>query len=286
MRNGLDAAYEHCRALTRREAKNFYYGFMLLPRDQRYAVYAAYAFARTCDDIVDAGLPVGEARRRLNAYREALGACLAGRPEGPVFQALNETVVRYRIPHEYLIGLIDGVELDLTHSRYETFDALRDYCYNVASVVGLITIEIFGYRGGETARAHAADLGIALQLTNILRDLQEDGERGRIYIPSEEMGWFGYEEADLLGGKSGPEFRRLMAYQVDRARDYYARGRKLLPLLPVRARACVGAMAGIYSSILDDIDRRPADVFRRRVSLSATQKIALAGRELVRSVVS
>jgi phytoene synthase len=286
MKNGLEAAYEHCRTITRREAKNFYYGFMLLPAKQRRAIYSAYAFARTCDDIVDAGLPTDEARRRLNAYRESLAACLDGQPKGPVFEALHETIRRYRIPHEYFTQLIDGVEMDLTHNRYETFEALRGYCYNVASIVGLISIEIFGYRGGETARSHAADLGIALQLTNILRDILEDAARGRIYIPAEEMGWFGYEEADLLAGKSGPEFRRLMAYQTDRARDYFARGRKLLPLLGVRARACVGAMAGIYSSILDDIERRPADVFRRRVSLGTGQKIALAGRELVRSVVT
>jgi phytoene synthase len=156
----------------------------------------------------------------------------------------------------------------------------------VASVVGLISIEIFGYTGGEEARGYAADLGIALQLTNILRDIQEDAGRGRIYLPLDELEWFGYSEPELLAGASTPEFRQLIAFQADRARHYYAQGRKLLPFLPARARACVGVMAGIYHSILDEIQRDPGVVFRRRVSLSAGQKLALAGKELVRSVVS
>jgi phytoene synthase len=210
---------------------------------------------------------------------------MAGRGSTPVFAALGETVRQYRIPREYLVDLIDGVETDLTRTRYETFDELKDYCYHVASVVGLISIEIFGYSGGETARRHAADLGIALQLTNILRDIREDAERDRIYIPLDELEWFGYSEEELLTGRATPDFRRLIAFQVDRARQYYALGRKLLVHLPRRARACVGVMAGIYSTILDDIERDPAVVFRQRVSVGTGQKLALAGRELVRSVV-
>ena len=152
--------------------------------------------------------------------------------------------------------------------------------------MGLICLEIFGYNGGETARTHAADLGVALQVTNILRDVREDAERGRIYLPLDEMEWFGYSTEELLAGRVTREFRRLMAFQVDRARQYYSLGRELLPHLPRRARACVGAMAGIYSSILDGIERDPGVVFERRISLNTGQKLALAGRELVRSVVS
>jgi len=284
MKDDLTAAYEYCQALTKREAKNFYYGFMLLPERQRRAIYAAYAFARICDDIVDRDLPTDEASRQLAAYRRSFDRCLNGQPEGPVFQALRHVVDSFSIPPEYFYDLIEGVKIDLTTRRYQTFDELKRYCYLVASTVGLISIEIFGYAGEETARRHAADLGVALQLTNILRDIHEDAGRGRVYLPQNELARFGYTEEELLAGRATPAFQRLLAFQIERARRYYADGRRLLPYLPRRARACVGVMAGIYSSILSDIEREPDVVFRRRVSLSAGQKLALAGRELVRSL--
>ena len=287
MRNGLDSAYEYCQELTRREAKNFYYGFILLPNDQRRAIYAAYAFARRCDDIADDdGLPRAEAGARLKEYRRALERCLCGRTDGPTFAALKHAIDRYSIPPSYFHELIDGVEMDLTASRYPDFEELKTYCRLVASVVGQICIEVFGYRGGERARARAADLGIALQLTNILRDIREDGERGRIYLPLDEIARFGYSEEELLAAEVTPAFRQLMAFQCERAQQFYESGRKLLPYLPRRPRACVGAMAGIYRSILQEIQRDPSVVFSRRVSLSTGQKLALAGRELLRSAVS
>ena len=285
MTDGLTAAYDHCQALTKREARNFYYGFMLLPGGQRRAIYAAYAFARECDDIVDAGLPTEEASLRLAAYRESLDRCLQGRPQGEVLVALRDAIERYRIPHEYFYWLIEGVETDLTVRRYASFEELKRYCYLVASVVGLISISIFGHRGGDEARRRAADLGIALQLTNILRDVQEDLQRDRIYLPLEELARFGYAEDDLREGVVNDAFRRLMAFQTERAREYFESGRRLLPYLSRRARACVGVMASIYSTILGDIRREPETVLERRVSLSAGQKLALAGRELVRSLV-
>jgi phytoene synthase len=285
MRDELRAAYDCCQSLTKREAKNFYYGFMLLPAHQRRAIYAAYAFARECDDIVDAGLPSGEASLRLAAYRESLDRCIEGHPQRLVLVALRDAIERYHIPHDYFYRLMEGVETDLTVRRYASFEELRRYCYLVASVVGLISISIFGYRGGEQARRHAADLGIALQLTNILRDVQEDLERDRIYLPLDELVRFGYEEDDLRRGVANDAFRQLMAFQAGRARRYFESGRGLLPHLPRRARACVGVMAGIYSTILDDVHREPATVLKRRVSLSAGHKLALAGRELVRSLV-
>ncbi len=281
---GLEAAYEHCRDLTRREAKNFYYGFSLLPDMQRRAIYAAYAFARQADDIVDSDLPPAEAAAQLAAYQSALDACLDGEPEGPVFRALFHAVSKYDIPPRHLYELLEGCRTDITCNRYETFDDLRDYCSQVASSVGLISIAIFGYRGGERARRYAADLGVALQLTNILRDVREDAERGRIYLPRDEMEWFGFTEDDLLAGRTSREFRHFMAYQTGRARDYFRQGRRLLPLLPARPRACVGVMAGIYGAILDDIERHPAVILRERVSISTGHKLALAGRELVRAV--
>ena len=286
MGDGLEQAYRYCRELAKLEARNFYYGFILLPAAKRRAVYAAYAFARACDDIVDDDLGPEEKAGRLAEYRRQLEQCLDGRPAGPVFLALADTISRYHIPPDYLRQLIDGVEMDLTVRRYRTFDELRRYCYGVASTVGLVCIEIFGYRDGQQARRHAEDLGIALQLTNILRDIREDARRDRIYIPAEELGRFGYSEADVLEGTCNDSFLELVRFEAQRARHYFASGRKLLPLLPRRSRACAAVLQGIYSQVLARIEAHPSDVLRERVSLSSRQKLALAGRELVRSLVA
>jgi phytoene synthase len=283
MDESLDTAYRHCQTLTRREARNFYYGFLLLPRSQRRAIYATYAFAREADDIVDEDLPPKEKALRLAAFRESLDRCLAGAPQGPLFTALCHTVDTFDIPHRHLYELIEGAEMDLSVRRYNSFSELHRYCYLVAASVGLISIEIFGYRGGERAREHAVDLGIALQLTNILRDLREDAGRDRIYIPQEDLARFGYRETELLAGVSDGAFRELLAYQIERARDYYRRGARLFPYLPRQASACVSVMSGIYSRILDNIESRPGAVFQERIGLGAGQKLALAGRELMRS---
>ena len=285
MDDSLDTAYRHCRDLTKQEAKNFYYGFFLLPEQKQRAIYAVYAFARQCDDIVDNESPQSEKTESLASFRQTLDRCLEGSPEGPLFVALRHTVDTYRIPHQYLHQLIDGVEMDIAVHRYDNFDELRRYCYLVASTVGLICIEIFGYDGSPSARDHAIDLGITLQLTNILRDIREDAERGRVYIPQDELAAFGYSEDELLRGVTNDSYQRLLAYQVQRARDYYQRGRQLLAYLPRRPRACVGVMAGIYSRILDDIEQRPQEVLRARIGLSTGYKLALAGRELMRSLV-
>jgi len=282
----LQAAYRYCQELARREAKNFYYGFILLPPAKRQAIYASYAFARRCDDIVDSDLEPDEKVRQLAEYRSQLEQCLHGYPSSPIFLALHDTIRRYRIPSQYLSQLIDGVEMDLTVHRYPTFADLRRYCYGVASTMGLISIEIFGYRDGQQARQHAEDLGIALQLTNILRDIREDAERDRIYIPQDEMERFRCSEADILGGVANETSLQLMRFQVERARAYFERGRKLLPLLPRRSRACTAVLQSIYSRILERIEARPSAVLRERVSLSGGQKLALAGRELVRSLVT
>jgi phytoene synthase len=281
----LQRAYRYCQEIAKREAKNFYFGFVLLPPAKRQAIYASYAFARRCDDIVDADLEPQEKVRQLAEYRSRLEQCLRGRPSDPIFLALQDTIRRYRIPPEYFWQLIDGVEMDLTVRRYPTFADLRRYCYGVASTVGLISIEIFGYRDDQEARQHAEDLGIALQLTNILRDIREDAERDRIYIPQDEMERFRYSEADILDGIANEASLHLMRFQVERAREYFERGRELLPLLPRRPRACTAVLQGIYSRILERIEARPSAVLRERVSLSGSQKLALAGRELVRSLV-
>jgi phytoene synthase len=282
----VQGAYRYCQELAKREAKNFYYGFILLPPAKRQAIYAVYAFARRCDDIVDDDLEPEENARQLAEYRRRLEQCLHGQPSGPIFLALQDAIRRYRIPPEYFWQLIDGVEMDLTVRRYPTFAELRRYCYGVASTVGLISIEIFGYRDGQQARQHAEDLGIALQLTNILRDIREDAQRDRIYIPQDEMERFRYSEADIFNGIVNEPSLHLMQFQVERAREYFERGRKLLPLLPRRSRACTAVLQGIYSRILERIEAQPSAVLRERVSLSGSQKLALAGRELVRSLVT
>lgn len=286
MEGSLQAAYRYCQELAKREAKNFYYGFILLPPAKRQAICAGYAFARRCDDIVDDDLEPEEKVRQLAEYRRRLEQCLRGHPSGPIFLALHDTILRYRIPPEHFWQLIDGVEMDLAVRRYPTFADLRRYCYGVASTVGLIAIEIFGYTNGQRARQHAEDLGIALQLTNILRDVREDAVRDRIYIPQDEMERFCCPEADILGGIANEASLQLMQFQVQRARAYFERGRKLLPLLPRRSRACTAVLQGIYGRILERIEARPCAVLRERVSLSGSQKLALAGRELVRSLVT
>ncbi len=283
MKSDLEQAYDYCQEITRRSATNFYYGFLLLPRVRRRGIYAAYAFARECDDIADGELPFEEAKRRLSDFREVLERALAGKPEGPVMVALKDVAERFHVPAEHLFGLIDGVEMDLSTRRFQTFGDLVRYCRLVASTIGLISAEIFGCGGGLVARGYASDLGIAFQLTNILRDIREDAARGRLYLPLEEISYFGCREEDLMEGKVTSGFSRLMAFQIERARGYYTEGHRLLPYLPRRARACVGAMAGIYGEILEDIARRPGSVFQTRVSLGTGQKLAVAGRELVRS---
>jgi phytoene synthase len=284
--SSLPEAYRYCQELAKQEAKNFYYGFIFLPPAKRQAIYASYAFARRCDDIVDDDLEPEEKVRQLAEYRRRLEQCLHGRPSSPIFLALQDTILRYRVPPEYFWQLIDGVEMDLTVRRYPTFADLRRYCYGVASTLGLICIEIFGYRDGQQARQHAEDLGIALQLTNILRDIREDAQRDRIYIPQDEMERFRYSEADMFNGVANEAFLHLMQFQVERAREYLEQGRKLLPLLPRRSRACAAVLQSIYSTILQRVEAQPSAVLRERVSLSGSQKLALAGRELVRSLVA
>ncbi|MBI2856501.1 MAG: presqualene diphosphate synthase HpnD [Chloroflexi bacterium] len=273
----LDQAYEYCRRLTRERAKNFYYAFVTLPPRKRKAIYAAYAFCRLCDDATDEAIPTEEKLRQVKEQRENLRQTYAGAPDGPVLLALKDTIETYGIPQEYLEEVVNGVEMDVRRNRYATFDELKEYCYRVASAVGLICIEIFGYKDPR-AREHAIDLGIAMQLTNILRDIQEDLERDRIYIPLEDMERFGYSEEALLRGEMGDPFQALMRFQVGRAREYFQRGKHLLPMLSYRARACPAVLHGLYSRLLDRIEDADYNVFNGRISLSTREKLALTAR--------
>lgn len=271
------AATEWCRAYTKERAKNFYYAFAVLPRDQRAAIYAAYAFSGYVDDIVDELEELEEQRRLLADARERLHAAKAGRREGPLFVALGAAFDRFDIPVAFFERLVDGVEMDLERTRYATWPELRTYCYHVASMVGLICTSIFGARGGERATKAAVDLGIALQLVNIMRDVREDAARGRVYFPLEELATFGLAPEDILAGTYDERFVALMRLYDRRARAYYRRGRALLPLLDLRPRMCVNVLQGVYAAILDRIARREYDVLSERVSLSLPEKLALVG---------
>ncbi len=247
-------------------------------------MYAAYAYCRLCDDLSDDDLPIDEKTRRIQGIDALLEEARAGNPDGPVFEALAHAAVEYDIPYEDLVEVARGVEMDLTISRYETFDDLKTYCYRVASVVGLICIQIMGYTD-QRAREYAIDLGLAMQLTNILRDIREDAERGRIYIPQEDLRRFGYSEEDLLAGTVNDQFRSLMEFEVARAREYFERGKRLLKLLPVRTRAFPAVLGGLYGRVLDRIEARNYNVFEGRVGLSTREKVGLAVRLWIQSYI-
>lgn len=275
----LDEAYERCRDIAREQARNFYYGFILLPPERRAGIYAAYAFSRRADDSVDGDEPMAERLAAVAARRTELDACVAGEPPAGdlVLVALADTIRRFGIPREPLDALLDGVETDLTVTRYPDFPALKAYCDRVAAAVGVVSLYIFGFTDPR-APAHARDLGVAMQLVNIMRDVAEDAERDRIYLPADEMAAHGVSEDDIRCGHAGPGFRALMREQALRARDYFERGERLLPMLDRRARMCVSMLSGLYLEILAAIEQRDFDVFTGRVALSTPHKLALMGR--------
>ncbi len=278
-------AYQACREITRREARNFYYGFVLLPAQRREAIYAAYAFSRRCDDSVDGDEPLDEKLVALDRRREELARCYAGDPpaDDPVLVALSDAVRRFAIPRTHLEHLLEGVEWDLQVARYPDFAALEEYCDRVAGAVGLVSLHVFGFTDVAAPR-HARDLGVALQLVNIMRDVAEDAGRGRIYLPQDELRAHGVSEKEVLEGLSSERFQALMATQGARARRYFARGEQLLPLLDRRARMCVAILAGLYREILTSIESRDYDVFGERVALSTGRKLSVMGHETLASL--
>lgn len=268
----LDAAYAACEALTRSKARNFYYPIAGLTRDRRLAMCAVYAFSRGADDIADEP-GIEDRPARFTDYRRRLAAAFDGSPEGDTFVALADAIRRFRIPRRPLEEIVEGAEQDLTVARYATFDDLRAYCAKVASAVGLVCIEIFGY-SDPAARAHAEALGIGMQLTNILRDVGEDARRGRVYLPADELARFGVAEADILAERATPAFRELLRFQIARAREFFANSEGLFPLLTRKARFCPLAIRGLYLRILRKIEKRGHDVFGERIALSGPAKVA------------
>ena len=277
MATELELAYDHCQRIAKDQAKNFYYAFRTLPARKRRAIYAAYAFCRYCDDIADETLPVEEKQRRLAYTRQLLADSKKGAVKEPVFVALQDASNEFGIPADYFEDVIAGVEMDLTWTRFRNFEELRTYCHKVASVVGLICIEVFGYEDTK-AKEYSIDLGIAMQITNIMRDIKEDAQQGRIYIPLDEMARFGYSEQDLMKGVVNDAFLDLMRFQAARARQYFASGRRLVPLLSTESRACPTVLHGVYSAILDRIESSGFNVFERRIGLSRPEKLFITAK--------
>jgi len=269
----VDKSFAHCRRVARRRARNFYYSFVLLPRPERDAMCAVYAFMRYCDDISDEPDPPQAARQAaLERWRGAFEQALGGRyGRDPILPAFHRTMLDYAIPAGYFRELIEGVASDLTPVSYETFSELYRYCYRVASVVGMTCVHIFGFEKPEALRL-AEKCGVAFQLTNILRDIPEDARQGRVYLPSEDLDRFGVSSDELLNGRRGRGFRSLMEYEWKRAEGYYREAAPLLELVRPGSRAALWAMIAIYHGILHRIRSLNYDVYRRRPKLSPIEK--------------
>jgi phytoene synthase len=265
----VDAPDDEVRRITRREAKKFAYGIMVLPRDKRRAIAAIYAFARRVDDVADGAQPPEAKRAALEELRAALDAP----PADSVFVALADARQRFAIPRDPLAALIDGGLQDLEQQTYADFAELRGYCEKVAGAVGLACLPVYG----SDDTAHAETLGIALQLINIIRDVDEDRQLGRVYLPQDELTQFGVNRLE-----PSPEFRELMAFQAQRARAHLAEGLELLASLDRRSALCVGTFAELYRSTLDRIEANGWDVFNGKTRLSTGEKLAVVAKGLVR----
>jgi phytoene synthase len=272
----VEDSYAYCERLARRAARNFYYGFRLLPRPKRLALCALYAYMRRVDDLADTPGETGSRRERLAEWRARTGRALAGEPQDePLWPALVDALERYRIPSQYLLDVVSGAEMDLEGQVYRTFDDLRRYCYHVAGAVGLVCVHVFGFSDAR-APALAEEMGIAFQLTNVLRDLGQDYRMGRVYLPSEDFERFGCrpEEFERATAPEGA-LREMLRFEARRAWEFYERAWTLIPLVGEDSRRALWALARIYSGVLEEIERRRYDVFSARARLSAAEKIAI-----------
>lgn len=263
-------AYAVCRAITHKHGANFSVGFRFLPAEKRRAVYAAYAYCRWADDIADEG--GGNVLERLDAWQLELDRCYAGHPRHEITIALADSLERFAIPKGAFLDLIEGCRQDTVKTRYATFEELLYYCHLVASSISDISLSIFGYEGDD-AVAHGRSLATALQLTNITRDIGDDLERDRIYVPAEELARFGVSEGDLLARTPSDEFQRLVLFQIDRAEEYFRRAEPLLEELRFDARFPTLLMGSVYARVLAKIRREPLAPLQRRVALTTGEKI-------------
>ena len=270
-------AYRRCAQIARESGTTFYRGMRLLPRPKRDALFAIYAFARRVDDIADGALPLDQKLDRLADIRSSL-AERADRPDDPVLVALDDACRRYPIPEDAFEDLVAGVEMDLQETRFETFDELVVYCRRVGGSIGRLAVGVFGASERERALDLADRLGVAFQLTNILRDVGEDLARGRVYLPAEDLATF---DSDLAGGRPGERFAQLVGFEAERAEGWYEDGLALLPLLDRASASSVAAMAAAYRRLLRRIEREPEAVLTRRVSLPTWEKGWVAARSLV-----
>jgi phytoene synthase len=289
----LRAAYGVCRHIARSAAKNFYYGFLALPARKRNALSAVYAFMRHADDISDdPSIPVEQRREKLTEWLNALRRVVEGeRTDDPVLMALADTQKTFNIPLDLLEKLVQGTAMDLPKAEgsgksgpavhYETFDQLYDYCYHVASVVGLVCIRIFGYRDPRAEKL-AEETGVAFQLTNIIRDVKEDSQLGRVYLPSEDLHRFGVEASALTNGNAATSLRPVLEFEAQRAREYYRSAEELLPLIDDDSQPALWTLVEIYRRLLERIAARNYDVFSERVRLSAAEKVGLLAKGFVR----
>ena len=281
----LAESYRHCDHIARTQARNFYYGFRLLPRQRRDALSAIYAFFRACDDYSDEAGTVDEKRAALDRWRGFLDQAVAdpacAETLGPIWPAFSDAIRRYAIPPRYFHELLDGTLTDLVKTTYDTFDELYGYCYRVASTVGLVCVHVFGFDGQEDTLQMAEWCGIAFQLTNILRDVEEDARLGRVYLPAEDLARFGLTASDLVTPPADDRFRNMMAFEAARARDYYARSAPLRDRVDPASRAGFSALVLIYHSLLDKIEREQFRVHGRRIRLSTARKVMLLVRALL-----
>ncbi len=269
--------HAYCQEKAASSGSSFYYSFMFLPPERRQAITALYAFCREVDDVVDECHDMQIAQTKLDWWRNEVRQIHDGSPTHPVGQALKDVSTRFNLPREQLLEIIDGMQMDLQQTRYLDWKALHLYCYRVASVVGLLSAEIFGYTNRQTLK-YAHDLGLAFQLTNIIRDVGEDARRGRIYLPIKELQKFNVPARQILDGQHDDNFRQLMAFQASRARQMYDQAFAQLPAEDRKAQRPGLIMAAIYRTLLDEIEADGFQVLDRRTSLTPLRKIWIAGR--------
>jgi len=268
---------DYCQQKAAASGSSFYYSFRFLPPEKRRAITALYAFCRAVDDTVDECVDPGVAGKKLDWWREEIHRTCQGTPSHPVSHALGDAIQRYGLAEEYFQEIIDGMAMDLVQHHYANFSELSLYCYRVASVVGLLAAEIFGYTNRLTLK-YAHDLGTAFQLTNIIRDVREDAARGRIYLPQDELQRFGVRPADILSFNHSPAFEKLIRFQVSRAQSHYAKALQQLPAEDRFAQSSGLVMAAIYRATLDEIERDDCRVLAHRIALTPLRKLWIAWR--------
>ncbi|OGT13835.1 MAG: squalene synthase HpnD [Gallionellales bacterium RIFOXYB12_FULL_54_9] len=273
---------QYCQEKAAASGSSFYYSFLFLPKEKRRAIIALYAFCREVDDVVDECTDEQVARTTLNWWRGQVAEIYGGKPQHPVAIALIPVVVQFNMAQELLLEIIDGMEMDLDQPRYADYKSLQLYCYRVASVVGLLSVEIFGYSDRQTLK-YAHDLGIAFQLTNIIRDVGEDARRNRIYLPMDEMQQFGVTAADILNANETANFHKLMGFQIERAESFYQQALAQLPSVDRKNQRTGLIMAAIYRATLDEVKASGCHVLKERVSLTPLRKLWLAWTTWIKS---